>query len=144
MPIEDWKFAVKPDDVTVYSILIDGKDSYTGYTEADYISRGYLVLSYGEFHEMEEERENLMCGKWLEITEDDYERALNMFPPLKWYDGGFFNPEMLISNVTDFYQELNGKYYTSLQRTSSDRAFLLQSLELSIEFGAIEDRTQEE
>ena len=135
-----WEFAVKSAEEIRqrglcgwYAILINGKDSYTGKTKDDFIKEGYTVLPENEFDELVEENERNQCNDWKEITEEEYERALNVLPPMKWYNGGFFVSECYSGSLYGFYQELNGKYYTSLQSVYTKREEILENLKKFIE-----------
>lgn len=92
-----WEFAVKSAEEIRqcglcgwYAILVNGKDSYTGKTKDHYIKEGYTVLPENEFDELIAENERNQCNNWKEITEEEYERALNVLPPKKWKLGGFY------------------------------------------------------
>lgn len=110
-------------------ILSNGIDTYNNKTKAEYIAEGYDVLTMDDFVDYcnKWEDENL-CDDWKEITEEEYDYALNVLPPVKWYNGGFFISERYTSDISAFYQELNGKYFTSLQRWSTPREQIMESL----------------
>lgn len=101
---------------------------YTGRTAASYIAEGYAILEEDEFFNMVASWEDSLCGDWKEVTEEDYDDALNVLPPVGWYGGGFFMSERYTGNVSSFYQKLNGKYYSSLQRMSTPRKAILDDL----------------
>jgi hypothetical protein len=69
-----------------------------------------------------------VCGKWEEITEERFYEMLEVLPPLEWKSGGFFLSELWAGDVGYFFQEWNGKFYESKQRTSYKRADIQQSL----------------
>lgn len=151
MSMQDWKFAIKSIEdfkkrgmMTEYHILINGVNSYTGETEADYIAKGYSVLTEPEFDKVNEEYENSICGHWMEISERFYNQQMDILPPMFYRNGGFFISEADTGNIHGFYQELNGRYYTSLQRTSTKRENIIAELEKAIADNNIEDRTKEE
>ncbi len=105
-----------------------GKCPYHGKTEAEYIAEGYTVMSEEEYYLLQEAWENSLCGDWKEISEEFYDDALNVLPPVAWYDGGFFMSERFSGDVTSFYQKMNGKYYSSLQRMGTAREEIIKSL----------------
>ena len=105
-----------------------GRDLYTGKTVEDYRAEGYAILSGEEFSSILTAADDALCGDWKEETEEQYEYALNVLPPMKWHDGGFCVSEAYTSNIYDFHQRLNGRFYTSLQRSSTPRAAILESL----------------
>lgn len=132
---EEWKYAVKSVEeikesglTGYYAILIDGKDRLMDKTEAEYIADGYEILSEESFRDLILEHDRKMCGNWEEITEEEYDFALNVLPPEKWYDEGFFSCEHWSGDITAFYQKLGGKYYTSLQSVYTPRAEIIEGL----------------
>lgn len=110
-------------------ILYDGVDPYHPEKSAeDYIAEGLAVLSEEEYFKAYDEYNKSLCGDWREITEETYDDMLNILPPLKWHNGGFFCMEAYAGTIHSFYQELNGKYYTSLQDITTPRRDILKSL----------------
>ena len=91
-----------------------------------------LDLSEEEFEKIIRAHDDAMCGDWKEETAEQYEYALNVLPPMRWTDGGFFVSEAETDNIHAFHQRTNGKYYTSLQRTSTPRRDILESLKTYI------------
>lgn len=139
MSMSNWKFAVKSiDDISRYHILIGGVNCYTGETEADYIAKGYAVLTEPEFDAANKAFEDSLCGRWVEISAEFYDHQLNVLPPLCYYNGGFYVSEAYTADIHDFCQELNGKYYSSLQRTSTKRDRIIAALQSAIAAGRIE------
>ena len=144
---QDWKYAVK--DVedfkkrgfsSYYCILINGKDSYTNKTVDDYINQGFTILTDTEFYDLLEEYKDSICDKWCEISEEFYEQQLNILPPLFYHNGGFYVRESETDDIYSFYQRLNNKYYASLQRLSSSRDDILQSLKNAISNNQVKNR----
>lgn len=118
------------------TLLYNGKCFINGTTKEDFIKQGYIVVDEDTYYnEYLENYLDNMCNKWKEITEEAYDEMLNVLPPLKWYNGGFFISEMWTCDASDFYQELNGKYYTSMQRLSYDRGNILNSLKKFTQLG---------
>lgn len=109
-------------------ICEDGMCPYTGKTKEDFIAEGYSILSDDEFLLLVRQWEDTLCGDWKEIDEDTYEEMLNILPPLQWCNGGFYISERYTGNISNFYQKLDGKYYTSLQRIGTPREKLLGEL----------------
>ena len=126
----EMKFAVKnPDELrkvgiyrSDYYILFDEK------TEKEYLDKGFAVLSNDEFHDLYSEYLDSICGYWKEISEESYEYALNVLPPVDYYDGGFYISEAYDSYVHGFYQEYKGRYYTSLQSIYAKREDVIADL----------------
>lgn len=112
-----------------YTFLPDGNACpYTGKTAAEFIAEGYEVLNDDEFSAFMVNYENGLCGHWTEESAEDYNEALNVLPPVAWYDGGFFMSECWTGNISAFHQEMHGRYYTCLQRMSTPRAAILADL----------------
>lgn len=112
-----------------YAIITKGgKDIFTGKTAEDYRVEGCTILSEEEFRAIYTAADDALCGDWAEETEQQYDDALNILPPAKWYSGGFYVPEAYTANIYSFHQRMNGRYYTSLQRSSTPRAAILESL----------------
>lgn len=101
---------------------------YTGKTAEQLQSEGYEVMDEDDFFTLCQRFEDGMCGKWEEITAEEYDDALNALPPMLWYDGGFYISEAYMLGIHSFYQEYMGRYYTSLQRISTPRNIILDSL----------------
>lgn len=150
--MKNWEFAVESIEKIKekgqygcdYHILINGINSYTGETKADYIKKGYAVLTESEFDEAIKEYEKSICGHWMEISEKFYNQQLNVLPPMKWYNGGFFVSEAMTGSIHGFYQELNGKYYESLQDIFTKREDIIADLKKAIAENRIEDRTKDD
>lgn len=128
-----------------YYVILDknGVNPYTNVTRDEYIKNGYVVLNEDEFDELIKEFENSICGNWCEITQKFYEYALNVLPPIRWHDGGFYSCEADCGDVNAFYQEYEGKYYTSLQHLSTKRADIMNDLKSAINAGRVKDRTKD-
>ena len=116
----------------VKTAIRDGKCLYNGRPEEYFLEQGYLIVTEEEFEVINEKYLNDLCNNWKEITEDQFEDALNVLPPMRWKNGGFFISEMYTSDVSSFYQQLGDKYYTSYQRLSYNRDNILDNLKLFI------------
>lgn len=101
---------------------------YTGKTAEQFAAEGYDVLNDEQFDELLERYHNGLCGRWKEVTEEEYNEQLNVLPPIGWNGSGFWMSEYTYGDVTAYYQRLDGRYYTSLQRMSTPRAEILASL----------------
>lgn len=125
------KYVVNKDNFTGNAKTVIGENGrcpYYGKTEAEYIAKGYAVMEEDEFFALMREWEDNLCGDWKEITAEQYEDALNILPPVAWRDGGFFMSERYTGNISSFYQQINGKYFSSLQRMSTPRAEIIKTL----------------
>lgn len=85
-----------------------------------------------EFAPIFEQYLNSLCGKWEEISAEQYEDMLEILPPVDWHGGGFFFFERYTANVSHFYQKQRGRYFTSYQRLNTARATIIASLEAFI------------
>ena len=129
--MEVLKWILKPGAYkgSVYSYLDQsGTDPYRGLTELEWIAAGYRVVTDEELQEIVGEFIAGTCGQWTEITEDRYYEMLCVLPPIKYYGGGFYCSEAVNLDIYNFYQELDGKYYCSLQQISRDRNEILDEL----------------
>lgn len=124
-----WVVDSKNFDGSAVTYLPDGNACpYTGKTAAEFIAEGYEILNDDEFSAFMVSYENSLCGHWTEESAEDYNEALNVLPPVAWYDGGFFMSERWTGNISAFHQEMHGHYYTCLQRMSTPRAAILGDL----------------
>ncbi len=110
------------------SVLTDGVSSYTGKTKDEFLAEGCTVVDGDGLYEIVKAFENSISGQWKEITEEQYEYALNVLPPLMWYNGGFFISEADTGTVHAFYQRLNGKYYSCEYSIYKPRDEIMNSL----------------
>ena len=127
----DTKWIVDTNNFKGYAktYLVNGACPYYGKTEAEYLTEGYSVLNDEEYTALTRKYEDSLCGDWKEITEEIFDDMLNVLPPVGWYNGGFFMSERYTGNISSFYQKMNGKYYTSLQRMSTPRQTILEDLQ---------------
>lgn len=148
----DWTYIVRDlDDFKKrglsawYAIITapNGTDPYSGKTAEDYRSEGYTILTDEEFHTILTAADGALCDDWKEETKEQYNYALDVLPLRGWLNGGFYVPEPYTSNICSFHQKLNGKYYTSFQRTSTPRADILKSLTAWIESKSAESNEKE-
>ena len=149
--MENWEYAVESVEMFKekglscgYHILINGVNTYTGETKEDYIEKGYTILTDNELDELIKEHEKSICGHWMEISEKFYNQQLNVLPPMKWYDGGFYISEADSGSIHGFYQELNGRFYTSLRDVFTKREDIIADLKKAIAENRIEDRTKDD
>lgn len=137
---DNWLFVVSKDfHGSAYSVLTNDEQKTK---VEEYRAAGYDVLTSSEFDALMEKWERSLCGDWKEITEQEYDDMLNILPPLKWYDGGFFSSEAFAGTLHSFYQRLDGKYYTSLQSIHEKRDVILASLTGAITRGVPAERKE--
>lgn len=117
----------------VEAILSDGISLYTNQSRQQFIDEGFSIMSWDEYGVLINDYIDSLCGNWKEITEEEFDDYLNCLPPLKWYDGGFFISEMYMADSSTFCQKFGGRFYTSLQRLSTGRPNILESLREYVE-----------
>ena len=106
----------------------DNACPYTGKTAAEFAAEGYAVLTDDQFDALLDRYQSGLCGRWSEIPEAEYYEQLNVLPPVGYDGSGFWMSERYTGDVSAYYQRLDGRYYTSLQRMSTPRAEILASL----------------
>lgn len=106
---------------------------YTGKTAEQFAAEGYDVLNDEQFDELLERYQTGLCGRWKEVTEEEYNEQLNVLPPIGWNGSGFWMSEYTYGDVTAYYQRFGGRYYTSLQRINTSRKEILASLDEYVE-----------
>ncbi len=119
------------------TFLKNGKCPYTGKTKEEYLAEGKSVVDENTFQRMMDVYEDSLCNDWQEITEEFYNDQLNVLPPLKWSAKGFFISEATSGLLHDFYQELDGKFYTSLQKITKPRREIINRLTKAIADGKV-------
>ena len=74
---------------------------------------------------MEESQKTKYCGAWVEITEEEWQDALEVLPPEKWETVRGVNIfrmcEYLTGNITAHYAKLQGKFY--VRNCSTDETY---------------------
>ena len=110
------------------AILKNGVGIYSKKTKADYLAAGFAVVDQHGLTEAFNAFADRICGMWVEITEEQYEYALNVLPPEQWFNGGFFISERLVGDVSAFYQQYKTRYFKSNQRINTPREIIMASL----------------
>lgn len=128
-----WEYLVKDGEFNPhdYHIVIDGKLLYITdefQTVQDFLNVGYNLISSEEMSALEKEYNKSLCNDWIEIDAEKYDYALNVLPPVKYTNGGFYVSEPFTGTIHGFYQEWNGKFYTSLQDLFTPRMEILENL----------------
>lgn len=126
-----WQYVVdlKTYKGTVHALLVNGVCAQNNKTAEDFKAEGYTILNDAAYFALEDEYCNSICGKWSEVTEEEYKDALNCLPPLRFTGGCFFIAEATHGDVHSFYCKHSGSYYTSLQRLSYKTEDILAELE---------------
>lgn len=112
----------------VETVLYDGVCPYTKKTAEKYKAEGFDIVTEAEYVELFKNFERGLCNDWKEVAEEKYEDALEVLPPKKWHDGGFYMGECYTGTLYSFYQKWHGKYYTSLQSIYTPRNEILDNL----------------
>ena len=106
-------------------LTLDGRSLYSSETADDYVAQGYEIMDAAQFKILWDERwaiyENELCGKWKEISAARFDEMLNVLPPMKWTNGGFFLSELYDGDIGYFFQEWRGKFYESMQNVRNKR-----------------------
>lgn len=129
-----WEYLVKADEAfnpNNYHIVVDGELLYQTdefQTVQDFLNVGYNLISSEEMSALEKEYNKSLCNDWIEIDAEKYDYALNVLPPVKYTNGGFYVSEPFTGTIHGFYQEWQGKYYTSLQDLFTPRMEILENL----------------
>ncbi|MCR5480114.1 MAG: hypothetical protein K6F27_09705 [Ruminococcus sp.] len=123
------EYAVKmPYNGSVAAFLYDGVCPYSHWDRDTWLSKGYKIVSESELEELQNLFEASISGHWEEITEEAYNEHLNELPPVSYSNGGFFSLEATTGTLHAFYQQWQGKYYTSLQSIRYKREDIIASL----------------
>ena len=111
-----------------YSILHHGFETWSGKPRAIYETEEYEILSQADFDKKVEAFCEGFCGKWKETTEQRYNDMLDILPPLRWTNGGFFISETYTLDIHPFHQQFRGKYYEAYFSIATPRDVILKSL----------------
>lgn len=110
-----------------YSGYLRGKD--VDLTVEEYLleNPGFRVESWENVKNLIEAlQDKHLIGQFTEISEEDYDEALECLPPQKWetVDGVniFRMSEYTTGNITCHYTRYNGKHYSANRRTSTPYA----------------------
>lgn len=113
---------------SIQTVCENGKCVYYGKPEKWYLENGYQLYTEAGLDILFEERRKEMSKDWVEVSEEDYYDALEVLPPLKWYDGGFYISEATWADMHAFYIKYNGKYYSSCQSVFDKREDIVNKL----------------
>jgi len=117
-----------------YSVLYDGIEAWTGGKIREcYETDEFEILSEEEFEKKVEAFCDAYCGNWKETTKERYNDMLDILPPVKWFNGGFFISEAYTLNIHPFHQAFRGKYYEAYFRITTCREIILKSLAAFVE-----------
>lgn len=124
------KYVVKLEEFKKYGSVktIISEAEEVGKKGMEYINKGYILVTESGLDELVEERRKAMSKDWVEITQDEYYDALNVRPPIAWYNGGFFSSEATWWDMHAFYIEYKGKYYSSCQSVFDKREDIVNKL----------------
>ncbi|MDE3744001.1 DUF1419 domain-containing protein [Maribacter polysaccharolyticus] len=121
----------KPGETNVTTFIKDGKSIYTGKTVDEYLKEGCILCSMDEACELIRPIEDRKyTGPFKEITEEQYNRSLEVLPPERWiksHNAQFFRmSEYYTSNITSHFIQYKNRYFSANKRTSTTE---LQNLE---------------
>jgi hypothetical protein len=111
----------------VQSILYGQKCPYSGKTEREYLSQGFVIYDSWDlfYDEMVNPYLLSLQGEWVEISEERYDDMLNCLPPMRWRNiasgiNCFAMCEGLTYDLHSFYLQVTDgksvKYYTAVRR----------------------------
>lgn len=86
------------------------------------------IITEQEMDVLWEQTNTRISDEWEEITADRYDEMLNVLPPVKWTNGGFYICEAYSGELHSFYQQWDKKYYTSIQPIRAKRCDIIKSL----------------
>jgi hypothetical protein len=66
------------------------------------------------YKEIEDRDYKNIEGLKVEISEKDYDRMLNVLPPLKWEKGKFYSSEFLSGDLTTKFSRVGNKHYAEV------------------------------
>lgn len=101
------------------AIVRDGVSmgGYSGKTE-EALKQEYPSLTIMDNESALKAQENHCITNPVEITEEQYDDALDALPPVNWRSGTFMFREFMVGTVTTIYAKLNGRYYKFHDRVS--------------------------
>jgi hypothetical protein len=128
-------YVVNPDDkyrINFQAILYNGV-GYNIFTRKpvkydDLKNNNYEFLNQKELYNKYEGLLNSLTGKWTEITKYKYDEAKKNLKPYKLKNGGFFSSFLNYGNLRKYYQIYKKRYFSSLQRTSYSRKYIIDNL----------------
>jgi len=137
------EYAMKPDAISVTSILKNHVCAYTQKTKQDYLNEEYIVAEWEKIEKLIEKNENeQLLTSWESIKEEDYYRALEELPPLKWENvenaSFFMCKEAYSSNIHAVYCEYNCRFYATMRRTTTSYSEMLKEIKSMIESGKLD------
>jgi hypothetical protein len=120
-------------------LTLDGISLYSNETADHYTAQGYEIFTAEQFRMLWNEcwavYESELCGKWIEITAERYDEMLNVLPPMRWTNGGFFLSELYDGNIGYFFQQWGGRYYESMQNVKNERINIINELQTCLKEG---------
>ena len=110
----------------------NGKD-FTVPEYLKFLGPGFVCIPLDDAYEqIEVVNENNYIKPWEQITEEQWDDALNVLPPMNWrtVDGvNFFQcSERMTSNITATYAAVNNKHFTAYRRTSQPYSELVSEI----------------
>ena len=101
---------------------------------AEYEKAKYEVMTFGEF--LERQKKAMVSGEVTETTEEQFEYALNVLPPLKWCTIAgvemFCMSEMYTGTYTNQYARIGDKYYTAMVDVTDTSTWIHERLKKSV------------
>ena len=92
----------------------------------EYETAKYEMMTFEEY--LSRQKKAMVSGEVTEITEENYNDALNCLPPLKWCNREGFElfcmREMYTGTYTTQYAKKNGKYYRAMVDASDENTWI--------------------
>jgi hypothetical protein len=127
------------DHTTIDFIDVNGKTSIYGETFEEVQKRYGVPLATGDWRYVHDIKEKMFLTKPERITEEEWERALGVLPPLKYRGKGgtysFMCSEFMYGNVTACYVQIGESYFQLYEYSTITHDELVNKC-LSFEEGA--------
>lgn len=92
----------------------------------EYETAKYEMMTFNEY--LSRQKKAMVSGEVKEVTEEDYNNALNCLPPLKWCQRDGFEMfcmrEMYTGTYTTQYAEKNGKFYSAMVDITDENTWI--------------------
>lgn len=114
------------------------KSIYGGKHKSEFLKEGCIVITWDELNPLIKEVENAkyLNSDFEEITEEQFNDALEVLPPQKWvrhqYGSIFRMSEYMTSNITAHYVNHRNKFFYALRRSTTSYDDILNEVNLLI------------
>lgn len=124
---------MKEGSLFLETVLVNDEPSLQGFTEEQYIEKGFLVLPIEDAEkQLQRNQETAFIDTWEEITEDEYFVALEVLPPKRYEsieDATFFmHSEATISIIHRVFCCYKGRYFSANRKTTTSYKNMLKAI----------------